>query len=145
MTVTTVDMMRQAYHEAVNGGVIDYISRVRQDSEVKYSVSSTTLINMFDNLPLWKIVPQKGGHRKYKHLLTGVVIGFQNHGSTEINPGHAYKLMVILQEHVNLLGNEVFKFRGHNWKSPIDQLNYEQALENYNRWKRNIQTGRESA
>lgn len=58
----------------------------------------------------------KGGHRKLKNVITGVVIEYPNH-QKKIDPGVVETILNALQHYINVLGNEIFFYKHHNFKS----------------------------
>jgi hypothetical protein len=132
--ITPQDLQTAFFEVANHGPVDEYVTNLRQNLQRKYSTKRHSLLSLFNStrMQLWVDVGTKNGHRKYTHKITGVVVGFQAHGPNNINPGHAEQLMGVLQEHINTLGNEIFKFTTENWKNPP---NFNQALVNYNQWK----------
>ena len=86
------------------------------------------MLTLFQSQPLWKQVTTGNGHAAFKHEITGVVIGFQNHGGSIMNPKHVVALREGVQTHLNILCNDIFKYTSNNWKSAPD---YKASLTRY--------------
>lgn len=69
------------------------------------------------------------GHATFKNKVTEVVVGFQAHGKDNtLQPAQEVQLRDSIQEHLNILCNDVFKYTTKNWKTEPD---YEKAVINY--------------
>jgi hypothetical protein len=126
------DTLQKAYYEVVrNNGINGLVCLLRQNPTARYNIRRQDLLNLFSNLPLWKRTDSGDGHVCFQNILTNVRIGFQGHGkTTEIKASQAMDIMEQLQEHMNILGNDIFAYRTRSWKY---EPNYEQAVANYNR------------
>ncbi len=117
------DLLREAYHEVTrNNGLRDFILEVRtrnNDLSGKYSVKQARLATLFSNV-IWREMP-KGGHRKIKNVITGVVIEYSNH-QKKIDPGAVETILETLQRHLNMLGNKFFTYHQNNFKDEPDYL-----------------------
>ncbi len=114
----TVQTLQMAYAEARNV-LIDLVEHLRND-EAKYNTHRHEMLALFQSQPLWKQIPTGSGHATFKHQITGVVIGFQAHGSSTLNPKHVVALRDCVQTHLNILCNDIFKYTSNNWKSAPD-------------------------
>lgn len=93
----------------------------------RYHMKLQEVETLFSN-SLW--VPEKmtGGHKQFTHALTGVTVEYQAHikgKENTIAPNIQKQLLEQIQEHVNILSNEVFHYTCRNWKEEPD---YERAL-----------------
>ena len=102
----------------------------------QYSLKRDDLKKVFDSSLLWIKINKKGGHLKYKHQLTQVVIEYQGHNpkgsDNTVNPSIAIQVRDALQEHINILGNTFFQFKIYNWKKSPD---FKKTVDNFNKWK----------
>jgi hypothetical protein len=114
----------ESYQEATcKNGLIDFARKVRgekNDFSGKHSVSTTDLTNLFSE-KVW-VSEHKGGHRKLKNLLTGMVIDYANHGNDGgIDPGAALSIFRQVQVHLDFLCKNVFAYKtNHHWKEEPD-------------------------
>lgn len=133
MTVTA-DLLRTAYEEVMKkDGIGDYVVLIRENPEQRYKVKRAAMKTLLDNSATWDYLKTGSGHHAWKNKITGITVGFQGHSSTqqaEIPASQAVALMDTLQEHINILGNDIFRYRTANWKSEPD---FDQALKNYQR------------
>lgn len=132
--VTIQDLQTAFYEVADNGPVDGYIADIRESTNAKYNVKRNKLLALFASprMSLWQQATTGNGHVKYTHRITRVVVGFQAHDDNTLDPGGAEELMKNLQKHVNILGNDIFKYRVRNWKTVPD---FNRALVNYNLWR----------
>lgn len=132
--VTLQDLQTAYFEIADNGPVDDYIADIRQNMLAKYNIKRSDLLSRFASprMSLWQQATTRNGHVKFTHKITRVVVGFQAHGSNTIDPNGAEDLMNELQRHVNILGNDIFKFTVRNWKTVPD---FNHALTSYNQWR----------
>ncbi len=135
MTISAADL-RTAWFEVGHHGPIDRIvSDLREESGCK-NLSRDKLEAAFQSCPLWKRSGQSNGHATYKHSITRVVVGWQahsgGHNSSCVPESQAKELRDRLQYHINILGNEIFKYTINNWKNQPD---YNHSLTNYNAWR----------
>lgn len=126
-------LFQVAYEEVKLHGINHLVTELRENPLKQHQIKRKALTNLFKNLPLWERQNQSSGHVTFKHKITGIVVGFQNHSGknnkeTKIHQDQAVALMNNLQEHMNILGNEIFKYTTHNWKTTP---NYDLALTNY--------------
>jgi len=118
------DALFESYQEATcKNGLIDFTRKVRgekNDFSGKHSVSATDLTSLFSE-KVW-VAEHKGGHRKLKNLLTGMVIEYANHGNDGgIDPGAAMSIFCQVQNHLDFFCKEVFAYKTyHHWKEKPD-------------------------
>lgn len=132
--MVTVDSLRMAYYEVANNGPVDeYVTALQQSNQLKYSQSLNKIQSMFNGtiMSLWTRTDTRNGHVKYRHAITQVTVEFSAR-LNPLDPGAAYELYEKLQQHINILGNEIFKFTTHNWKIVPD---FNRALANYTQWR----------
>lgn len=132
------DTFRTAFYEVDrNNGINNLVTRLRNDLKYRKNLGRQDMINLFSNLPLWKRVDNGDGHVCFQNVLTKVRIGFQAHGKTSnIAAAQAVSIMDQLQEHMNILGNEIFAYRTRSWKTEPD---YDAAVMNFNNWTHRFQ------
>lgn len=124
--------LRIAYEEATKpNGLISLLAHLREPNK-KYTVKKTDIYNIFKNCPLWEEQDTKSGHVKFKHKITQIVIGYQNHGGPTMDPGGADQLLNNVQTHLNIMCNDIFHYTVGNWKT---EPNYQQAAANLAHWK----------
>lgn len=120
--------LQTAYLEATNpNGLINLLAKLREPDE-KYKTKKTTIYAIFSNCPLWEEEMTKSGHVKFKHKITQVVIGYQNHGDAELDPGGVVSLLKEVQRHLNILCNDIFNYQRNNWKYEPNWAEAEQRL-----------------
>ena len=112
-----------SYQEATcKNGLIDFTKQVRgekNDFSGKYSVASNDLANLFSE-KVWAS-GDKGGHRKLKNSISGIVIEYGNHGNDGgIDPGAALSIFHQVQEHLDFLCNKIFAYKKFHWKEKPD-------------------------
>lgn len=121
-TPTIQQILQTCYWEATKkDGFIDFIQRVRgpkADDSGKYTIKKTDLRSLFEKT-LWVRQDRADGHQKWIHPVTKVVIEYVAR-KTDIDPGAVSNIRDQLQDHVNILGNRIFSFQTHNWKSEPD-------------------------
>ena len=122
-----------AYHEAIStNGLIELLATLRDNGE-KYKTKKDTIYSIFSNCPLWEEEKTKSGHVKFKHKITQIVIGYQNHGDSKMDPGGVVELIEAVQNHLNILSNKIFEFERNHWKT---EPNWEKAERNLANWRR---------
>ncbi len=128
--------LQLAFEEATKqNGLIELLAELRASTTIKYKVKKDRIYSIFSNCPLWEEEKTKNGHVKFKHKITQICIGYQNHGSTTVDPGGVVALLDQVQDHLNILSNHVFKFSANHWKTAPD---YAQAEANLAAWKGRI-------
>ena len=122
-----------AYHEAIStNGLIELLATLRDNGE-KYKTKKDTIYSIFSNCPLWEEEKTKSGHVKFKHKITQIVIGYQNHGDSKMDAGGVVELIEAVQNHLNILSNKIFEFERNHWKT---EPNWEKAERNLANWRR---------
>lgn len=134
--MVTPAQLEAAFYE-VKGPILEYITKIRDESEAKDHVTRNQLKALFKGMKLWKKVKQGSGHIKYKHEITGITVSFQGHVSgkmklSTVTREQALNVCDSLQTHVNILGNNIFQYRRRNWKDVPD---FEVAQRNYTFWR----------
>lgn len=123
-----------AFREATcPNGLIELLETLRKPDE-KYKTKKDTIYAIFSNCPLWEEEKTKSGHVKFKHKITQVVIGYQNHGDSKLDPGGAVTLLDEVQKHLNILCNRIFMYERNHWKY---EPNWAQAEQNLALWRQN--------
>jgi len=118
------DFLIESFNNATRRqGEISFLREVRtekNDDFGKYSVKLDRLRNIFKS-SVWFQHKTKSGHLKFSHKVTGIIIEFKNHGrGNNVDPGAVETIKKNLQEHENILGNEIFMFKSKNWQSLPD-------------------------
>ena len=112
--------LQTAYDEAVRpNGLIAFVTKLRDPAE-KYNLSKDEVYVLFKGCPLWQEQATKSGHVAFKHQITGIVVGYQNHGGPKVDPGGAVSLRDQVQQHLNILANNVFSYTVQHWKTEPD-------------------------
>ena len=125
--------LQKAYYEAIStNGLIELLAKLRDEGE-KYKTKKDTIYSIFSNCPLWEEEKTKSGHVKFKHKITQVVIGYQNHGDSKMDPGGVVAILEAVQNHLNILSNKIFQFERNHWKT---EPNWEKAEQNLDKWRR---------
>jgi hypothetical protein len=113
-----------SYHDVVKkNGLIDFTKKARKD---KYSIKQQHLTNLFSKT-VWSDSHKKSGHRKLINCVTGVVIEYSDHDKN-IDPGAVGSILEAVQNHLNIIGNNIFCYDQYNWKEEPD---YKASV---NRW-----------
>jgi hypothetical protein len=109
-------LLQKSYQEVVkDGGLSDFVETAKLD---KYSIKTRKFQSLFDK-NLWVNASSPSGHIVIKNIFTKVVINYSNHESC-IDPGAVESLAMTIQNHINLLGNNLFLYKNNNWKSEPD-------------------------
>lgn len=124
-----IDLLRLSYHNAtVKNGLIDFTKEVRgpnNDFQGKYSVTHKRLKSLFPP-SVWEPISKIGGHLKFKHKVTDTIVEYKNHGTRAgIDPGAVMTILNSVQKTLNILGNDIFKYKSSNWKK---KPNYKASL-----------------
>jgi len=109
-------LIEESYSNARNQ-INPFLLCVRTDKnnmQGKYSVNLVDLRRLF-NSNGWRQHKLRSGHVGFTHLITGVKVGFSNHGNNNVDPGVVDTVFEKLQRHVNILGNEIFEYKRKNW------------------------------
>ena len=107
-------LLEESYDNAF--GLIEFMKFVRtekNDFSGKNNCKLKTISGLFSK-SVWSDVSSPGGHITVKHKFTGIVINFSNH-KDPVDKGAVVDIAEKIQEHLNILGNEVFMFKS-NWK-----------------------------
>ncbi len=116
-------LLQKSYQEVVkDGGLSDFVETAKMD---KYSIKTRKFQSLFDK-NLWRDASSPSGHVVIKNIFTRVVINYSNH-EPYIDPGAVESLSLKIQNHINLLGNNLFLYKNSNWKTQPD---YESAVDN---------------
>ncbi|MBS0635135.1 MAG: hypothetical protein JSR37_06705 [Verrucomicrobia bacterium] len=108
--------LQSAFFEAVRpNGLIELVTTLRDEGQ-KYNISKNHIYNVFKGCTLWVEQDTKSGHVAFKHRITGVTVGYQNHGEPKLDPGAVVALRDEVQKHLNILANDVFAYRVNHWK-----------------------------
>ncbi len=129
--VSRQDLQTSYYEVTKSNGLVELLHTLRAEKQ-KYSVKKRDVYTIFSNCPLWIEAKTGDGHVKFQHRLTGVVIGYQAHGGENMDPGGAEALKNRIQDHVNMLGNDIFGYTSSNWQAEPD---YDQAAKRFRTWK----------
>lgn len=104
----------------INNGLID----LTKDFRKKEPPTSKKMIAFFTKMPLWLRVKQGHGHATFKHKLTGITVGVQAHmggkKDSKLHPKHAKSILESVQEHINILSNEIFTDKSKDPKGEFD-------------------------
>jgi len=113
-----LQLLKDSYIDATSqNGLAAFMYLVRTDKNDfsgKYNCSLKVISNLFSE-SVWACVSSPGGHITVKHKITGVVINFSNH-KNPVDPGAIMTIAEKVQEHLNILGNEIFMFKQGCWK-----------------------------
>ena len=74
----------------------------------------------------WSIRPGASGHMTFVNSVTGITVCAIHHAG-ELNNAAKKKLMERIQEHMNILCNDVFMYKTNNW---VNEPDYKQAVVN---------------
>lgn len=125
--IITQTILQECYFDATkNNGLIDLTKNL---SNPQYELKIHDIKMIFKNSPLWHRCKQKTGHCKFTHAVTKIVVEFQGHSSkkdTTVKPGILDQILYNVHRHLNILGNDIFKYKKHNWKK---EPNYYNTLE----------------
>lgn len=125
LSLVTVSDLEAAYRDAVrNNGIIALVKTLRDRQTIKLQDLNSCFANN-----LWVKSAQSTGHLKFTHKVTKVMIEYQNHGN-EVSEKIQKQILEQAQTHINILGNDIFKYATQNWKQEPD---FQKALENYKR------------
>ncbi|MEI8301254.1 MAG: hypothetical protein WCG10_06585 [Chlamydiota bacterium] len=118
--------LRECYHDATcKGGLIEFTQQIRtyeNNFQGKYSVTQEDLTKLFSE-KVWRDCKKVGGHRKIENIVTGTVIEYANHDNSRgIDPGAVMTIFSAVQEHLNILCNQIFAYKINNWKNEPDYL-----------------------
>ena len=133
-TISDTDLrllIQQSYDE-VQRNLVDFTNDIRTDNNDmpgKYSLRVRDLDKIFD-ASLWEDRTRKTGHRILKNRVTHIVINYSHHES-DVDPGAAITILESVQEHINILHDQIFKYPGYGWNTPP---NYAQSILNYRIW-----------
>lgn len=116
---------KEAYESATRkNGLIPLMQELRNKEK---DIAIDTLNSCFSH-PHWVDVKGPSGHRKIKNKITHVIIEYQNHGNASVATHIRKQVIDQLQTHLNILGDDIFKYKERNWKT---LPNCEEALKNY--------------
>ena len=92
------------------------------------SLKKNDLNRLFKNSILWQTVSNGTGHNVFRHKVTHVLVSYQAHNTrskdTTVESHIAQHVLESVQEHMNILANDIFKLR--NWQK--EAPNFQQAL-----------------
>lgn len=123
--------LKESYEDCIRT-LIPYTELVRDDKGQKKYALKLHDINALFNSKVWEDKAKKGGHKKFEHKLTHIVVEFPNHGSLKTSV--VVSVLYNIQEHINILFNNYFAFsKKKDWKSPKNYTvkDYELAVERY--------------
>jgi predicted RNA binding protein YcfA (HicA-like mRNA interferase family) len=107
-------LLQEAYNDVTKrnglGEFMQCMREVNNNTRRKYSVKRSDLESLFSNKIVWEDQAKKGGHIKLKNSVTGVVVEYKNHGSEDVDPGAVIDILDRIQAHINILGNDIFKY-----------------------------------
>jgi hypothetical protein len=115
----SAELLRASFLDAKT--LISFLEEVRgpkNDLSGKYNFRLKDLRGIFSK-DVWTDTSDPGGHTKLKHKITGVVINYSNH-KDPVDPGAMASIVDKVQEHVNILGNDIFSFNKRNFKEAPD-------------------------
>ena len=137
VSAVSADDMKIAYNEVIKNGLDDLVTKLRNNPKACKNLKRKELKTLFDSCPLWAKESNGSGHATYKHKLTNVVVGFQDHSGgkkqASIAAAQAKEIMDNLQTHINILGDDIFKYKIKNWKT---EPSYPEAVKNFDKWSR---------
>jgi hypothetical protein len=84
----------------------------------KYGCKRNTIDNLFENA-VWKNISTESGHKVFQNIFTKVVVNYSNH-KDPVDPAAVITIADKIQDHINILGNEIFCFTTENWKEAPD-------------------------
>lgn len=122
-----------SYHNAV-ARLIPLVTELRgSDPDIKINDLNNCFRKSVEGAGEWE-PDHKGGHKKFKHKVTHIVVEYQAHSSSKDRTVKAHIQVQILnqvQAHLNILCNDIFQYRFQNWKHAPD---FNTSLVNYNAW-----------
>lgn len=129
------DLLKESYAEATGkSGLIVFTKNILvKDKDGKFvlrarnAIKQHQLTNLFSK-KTWIDTHKKGGHRKLVNSITGITIEYSAH-QNPIEPGAATSIYKAIQEHLNILCNQIFCYKNRNWKDTPDYY------ASYERWK----------
>lgn len=108
--------LQTAFDEAIRpNGLIAFVTKLREPDQ-KYKIKKDEVYALFKGCPLWKEQTTKSGHVAFKHQITGISVGYQNHGDPKLDPGGAIEMRDSVQKHLNALANNIFGYERNHWK-----------------------------
>ena len=116
--------------------LIPFLMNARQPKQ-KQTIKLTDLDKLFSAAALWIAQEGNTGHRKFIHKITQVVIEYPGHAQKKdptLPPFVQRQIFNQIEDHVNIMGNDIFRYVIRNWKEKPD---YPKALENYEQWLKN--------
>ena len=119
----TLDDLKNCYFEAKNK-LIPLTEKLRNDKKLKIDDLQT----LFNNSTLWISKSNSSGHKKFKHKVSGTIVEYQAHSSSNdtIIASHIQnQILNQVQTHLNHLCNDIFEYKTNNWKY---EPNYRNAL-----------------
>lgn len=125
-------LLEGSYIEATNR-LIEFTANVRglkNNNQGKYSVKFRDLDQLFDK-NLWIEHKTSSGHRKLENKVTGVITGYSKHGN--LDPGAVQDILEDVQEHLNILHNEIFRFKPRGWTVCP---NFDKAVVSFLEWEK---------
>jgi hypothetical protein len=127
--------LQRAYLEATaNNGLIFLVKKLR--NEGTGNLRKDEIRRIFESLSrqfgLWENVATGSGHTKYRHGLTGAVIGWQAHGPTNLPQAQAKEILEVVQDHLNLLHNDIFQYTSKGWRG---EPNYIASEPRFRQWR----------
>ncbi|NGX33017.1 MAG: hypothetical protein K1060chlam4_01076 [Candidatus Anoxychlamydiales bacterium] len=128
--VSQIKVFKDSYLDATRkNGLIEFTQTVRgpkNDFSGKYLIKLNDLDTLFSDT-VWQDERKKGGHRKLINRVTKIVIEYKHHGKTTVDPGAIREIYDQVQQHLNILCNDIFAYKLNNWNQ---EPNYEKALTN---------------
>jgi uncharacterized protein YjdB len=117
--VNHMQHLQNSYYDATRkGGLIDFTRQVRtekKDLSGKYTINQDNLANLFSKT-VWHTIKTRNGHRKLENIVTGIVVEYRNHDNKGgIDPGAAETIFYQVQEHLNILCNQIYNYTNNNW------------------------------
>ncbi len=134
-----ITVLKNSYEEATaKNGLISLVTEMQEAFKAQHEgqgravIATQRVASVIEKSgSLWESTGQATGHKPFKHKVTGVVIGYEGHGPKEIYGYHLEVLHKNLQDHLNILCNDIFAYKTKNWKTEPD---YEVSLSRYNKW-----------
>lgn len=91
------DTLRAAYKEA--GKLSGFLEKFSQP-RAQYNIPKGDIERLFREKSLWEGLG-KGGHDKRKNVVTEVVVGWQAHGGSKVEPAQANRIAECVQAHLD--------------------------------------------
>ncbi len=117
-----IELLKDSYLDAIRphglGAFMRMVRTDKNDFSGKYNCGLKVISKLFSP-SVWTHVSGPGGHITVKHKITGVVIDFSNH-KDPVDPGAVRSIAEKVQEHLNILGNDIFHFPQGSWKIAPD-------------------------